>query len=314
MFNYEKCYPKRLKKIFQSNLNMETYRSFVPNMQRAVVGNIPPEIIKMFPKETRGQNIKDFQNILADTSRYIRASYEKMRFGQNFSLLDQITYGPSQQIKEWVESTNVLFNACLRRYPDNPFVGKLEYIDHGVSAKVFKLSLMDKAGNKIMHDKALKVYHTTQFACENVATMHGNYAEANFWTYIKRAIGHNMDKTQFTKHYISDLHNGYSLTEFIDSEIPKTTKKVDFANLFRISYRDSHHNRPYYGKLYDAGGFSKNRNFMDDKIVLRYFKKLFFRSPKELPAVQAQIEALAENPKTPHRDKIQKALSLFKKE
>lgn len=56
--NFERCYPKRLKKIFQSHLNMTTYDKFIPNMERAIVGNIPPELIKLFPKETRGGKYK----------------------------------------------------------------------------------------------------------------------------------------------------------------------------------------------------------------------------------------------------------------
>lgn len=313
--DYERCYPKRLKKIFQSNLNMRTYDKFIPNIKgSAIVGNIPPELIRMFPKETRGKNIKDFQNILADVTKYLRASYEKLKRSHNFTLLNPLTYGPSDCIVKWMQDANVLFNACLRRIDDTPMSGHLEYIDHGVAGKVFRLSIMDKEGRKIMHDKALKVYHSISFTCPDVKGFHGNYAEANIWTYLKRAVGHKFDKTQFTKHYISDLHNGYSLTEFIDEKITRTTAKVDFQNLFRIKYSDGHHNPRLYGKIYDVGGFQKYANFMDDKIVLRYFKKLFFRSEKELPGVLARIEALAQNPKTPHRDKIQRAISLFKKE
>ncbi len=75
---------------------------------------------------------------------------------------------------------------------------------------------------------------------------------------------------------------------------------------------DTKYNMSIMGKQYDIGGYEKAYNFTSDKVVLRYFKKLIHRSQKELPRVLGKIEALAQNPKTPHRDKIQQALKLFK--
>lgn len=309
--NYEKCYPKRLKKIFQSNLNMRTYNKFIPQMERAVVGNIPPELIRIFPQETKAHDIKAFQNILSDVSKYIRASYSKLKSSGNFTLLDPDTYRKSKVIVNWESEITTMFNACLRRLPNTQITSKLDYIDHGVAGKVFKLALFDKNGNKIMHDKALKVYHSVNFLDTLGSNLHGNYAESNFWTYIKRMAGHSLDKTQFTKHYISDLKSAYSLTEFIDDTIPKTTAKINFTDLLRIRYVDATNNASYMGKLYDAGGFKKYNDFIDDKVVLKYFKKLFFAKKNNQLEVKTHLEALATNPKTPHRNKIQKALELF---
>lgn len=311
--NYEKCYPKRLKKFFQSNINYNTYDRFIPQMQRAVVGNIPPELIRLFPKETRGGDIKNFQNSLSDITKYIRATYTKMVHDRDFTFLDPVTYGPSKAMKNWVKDVNTTFNAILRRFSKTPLTGELEYIDSGVAGKVFRMSIFDKDGKKVMHDKALKVFHQIKFTVPEANGIHGNYAEANTWTYLKHNTGHNLDKTQFTKHYISDLHNGYTLTEFIDHDIHKATAGVDFQRLFHIKYKDAGNNRPYLNKIYDIGGFDKLEGFTDDKVVLRFFKKLFFKSPKELPQMLSKLEALVQNPKTPHRDKIQQAIDLFKK-
>ena len=72
-------------------------------------------------------------------------------------------------------------------------------------------------------------------------------------------------------------------------------------------------NEAVNGKLYDGGGFVKRFDFIRDKLVLRYFKKLWFRnSEKELNKVIKDFKEKIANPKTPHRDKIQKALELFK--
>lgn len=164
-----------------------------------------------------------------------------------------------------------------------------------------------------MHDKALKVFDSIQEAYIEHSIKHNNYAEANFWTFIKHFAGHSLDKTQFTKHYISDTKNGYCLTEFIDPDIHKTTSPINYVRTFGLDTpNDCIYNPSIMGKLYDGGGYTKGNYFTSDKIVIRYFKKLSNRSKKELPTVLANIEALAQNPKTPHRDKIQQAIDLFK--
>ena len=163
-----------------------------------------------------------------------------------------------------------------------------------------------------MHDKALKVYHNLNVPLRsNLSRMQNNYAEANFWTFLKFAAGHKLDKTQFTKHYISDMKSGYTLTEFIDNDIIKTTAPLDL-NILQLKYNDPG-NTLINDKLYDGGGFVKCSDFIGDKMVLRYFKKLWFRnSEKELNKVIKDFKEKIANPKTPHRDKIQKALELFK--
>ena len=62
------------------------------------------------------------------------------------------------------------------------------------------------------------------------------------------------------------------------------------------------------------GGCAKYPNFVDDKVVLKYLKKLVFRnSDKDLKQLLANLQTKIQNQKTPHRDKIQKALELFDK-
>ncbi len=307
--NYERCYPRRLKKIFQSNLNMCTYGKFVPEMERAVVGNLPPELIHFFSKGVREKGIKDFQNVLADVTKYLRATSKKFSDDIYFN---PITCRKSQIVLDWEKDATNLLNACLKRFSDNQLTGELEFIKSGVAGKVFRLSIMDKDGNKIMRDKALKVFHHISFGIPEGKRVHGNFAESNFWTFLKFWVGHKLDNTKYTRHYISDLENGYALTEFAQAGIQKTTSDFDVRKILRIRRGDRENNMPIFGKLYDGGGFVKCKDFIDDKVTLKYFKKLMNRSPKELPEVLARYEALAKNPKTPHRDKIQKAIDLFK--
>lgn len=308
--DYEKCYPTRLKKIFRADLNYRNYNSFIPNMENAIVGNIPKEIIDLFLASNKGTKIKAFQNALANITIHLRKTYKNAK-EQNFILND---FKDLQEDLPDFEASISEFAAKLFKniLPDG-YRPKLNYVARGAWGNVFQLSIRDANGKKIMHDKALKVYHNlstpNMWYLEHIQN---NCAEANFWTYLKFAVGHKLDKTQFTKHYISDLKSGYALTEFIDKDITRTSSPIDLTNLFRIFYIDVS-NELINDKLYDVGGFVKQPDFIDDKVVLRYFKKLWFRnSEKELNKVIQNYETKIANPKTPHRVKIKKALELFK--
>lgn len=311
--NYEKCYPSRLRRLFQSDINYNNYNAFVPQVKHAIVGNLPPEIIRLFPKETRAERIKSFQQALGSTAEYLRETYRKMERDRDFKLLDE-NYRPSQYVVGLAQKADRKLNMQLAEISGGgQFNARIKYAGHGGFGNVYQLSLIDSEGNKLMHDKALKVFHNLQENNFEYKTSHNNYAEANFWTFLKRALGHSLDNSQFTKHYMSDMKNGYSLTEFIDPKIHQTTSPVNICHLLHLLPPiDSKYNMPIMGKQYDIGGYEKAYNFTADKVVLRYFKKLIHRSQKELPRVLGKIEALAQNPKTPHRDKIQQALKLFK--
>ncbi len=308
LINYEKCYPSRLKKLFRADLNYLAYDKFIPQMKNAVVGNIPPEIISLF-KTDKGEKIKAFQSALSDLSKYLRECYKSAK-EQNLISYDFTNLGADLTLFE--ESISAFANRRFKGILPSGIKPELKYAGKGAWGNVFKFLLKNSNGEKIMHDKAFKVYHNIDNPVRGLSRMQNNYAEANFWTYLKFAAGHRLDKTQFTRHYISDAKNGYALTEFADENISKTTSPLDMNNVIRLMYIDFS-NEAINGKLYDGGGFVKRFDFIKDKLVLRYFKKLWFRnSEKELNKVIKDFEDKIANPKTPHRDKIQKALELFK--
>lgn len=307
--NYEKCYPSRLKRFFKRDYNYRTYDSFVPNAKNKLVGNLPSEIINLFDKSDRGEKIKEFQKGLANTTKYIRSLYNQCK--EN----NIIQYGfedlEPDSLKVIEGDITRLMNTILKGVVPKDVKAKISYVGKGGWGNTFKFSLSDKNG-KIMHDKALKVFHHKSCTIPSIKRNQGSYAEANVWTFLKNAIGHKMDKTQFTRHYISDLENGYSLTEFADKNIHPTTASVDFENLFKIFYTD-YSNEKINGKLYDIGGCIKYPDFIDDKVTLRYFKKLMHRnSPKDLQPFLENLQEKLKNPKIPDRDKIQKAIDIFK--
>ena len=305
--NYERCYPSRLKKFFRADINYKTYNSFVPNVKNPIIGNIPADIIDLFKKD-KGTNIKYFQNSLSNITKYLRACYKNMK-KENIILSSFKDLADELPIFEM--SSSEIAAKCLKNVLPQGVHAEIRYVGRGVWGNVFKFSLKNKNGEKIIRDKALKVYHNPQIPTSRVSHMHNNYAEANFWSFLKFVAGHKLDKSQFTRHYISDLKNGYAMTDYIDEQICKTTSRLCLKNLFGILSKDP--NKPIQGKLYDAGGFVKAPDFIDDKVVRRYFKKLWYRnSEKELNTVILDLENKISNPKTPHREKIKKAIELFK--
>ena len=306
--NYDACYPSRLKRIFRRDINYLTYKKFVPYTKNQIIGNIPIEVIKLF-KEDKAASIKIFQKKLSNIANYLRGYYVYSK-KQNI-IINKFSDLSPEDFENFEKQISSFANKQLCKVLHKNISVDLKYTGKGAWGNVFKFSMFDNSGNKIMSDKALKVYHKTFGGIPCLSHMHGSCAEANFWTFMKFFAGHDLDKTQFTKHYISDLKNGYALTEFIDSKSVKNIFPLDLSNLFRLKYSDIM-NTPMSGKFYDAGGFVKTFNFIPDKVTFKYFKKLMNRSPKELIPFMQRLQECVKNPKTPHRDKIQKAIELFK--
>ncbi len=311
--NYEKCYPSRLKRFFKADFGYRNYDAFVPNTKCQIVGNLPNEIINLWNDKDKKQNIKLFYRAMSNMTTYLRACYKRCK-ADNLISYDFNDLTP-ESLKFLEKDFSKFFNKLLKDIvPDNIRVN-ISYIDRGCWGNVYKLIVYDKnTKQRIMHDKALKVFHNKKCTIRDLSNSQGVYAEANFWTYLKNIAGHKLDKTQFTKHYISDLESGYSLTELADIRNTKTTTPLDIDNVFKIFYTDTT-NEAIHGKIYDVGGCIKYPNFIKDKVVLKYFKKLMHRnSEKDLNNFLENLQPKLNNPKTPHRDKIQEALRLFKQE
>lgn len=303
------CYPRRLKDFFKQRIQYSTYNKFVPKTERAVVGNIPIEVINLFKPSEKKEKILAFQKALSDTAKYVRDAHEE-------SMID-FTQDSEECINAILKkrgiSANIFLNEMLENVLPKDYKVEFEYVNYGGFKDVYKLGIKDNNNKKIMHDKAFQVYRylseTTEFGKE-----HGNCAESNLWMYLSYRTGHPLDKTQFTKHYISDLHAGYSLTEFVDKSITKTKKPLDIKDELFLRYKDKEHNPFILKKIYDVGGFVKIPFYTDDKMVVRYYKQIANRnSQKEKQQVLSQLTAKIQNPKTPHRDKMIKAIELFNK-
>lgn len=284
--SYEQCYPKRLKKFFQRNLNYISYSAFVSKMDNATVGSIPKEIVKLFDGKEKAEKIKLFQVALGETADAIR----------------------DKKCSE--KKLEVLSNNFNKILPNDTQI-KLEYIGRGGYKNVYKLGLKDRAGNKIMHDKAFLVYDMDNELFTQ--RFHGAYAEPNSWIYLQWNMGHKPKNTQFIKHYFSDLKNGYSLTEFIDNDIANTTKEFEHNKLLGLILIDCDNNPRINKKVYDIGGLTQYDKFFSDRLNLKYFKKIANRNSKnEREKVVIQLAEQIKNPKIPHRDKMANAITFYK--
>lgn len=142
--------------------------------------------------------------------------------------------------------------------------------------------------------------------------MNGIYAEANSYQFIQRAAGHPLDNTNLNKHYMFDLQNNFNLSAFSDGTRPPVTKRLNFTNI-GLMPADVYENYDniVYGRIIDLGGMIKTNEKLMDKTTLKYFKKIVNRNTeKEKQQVIQELKKLVSNPKTPLRNKIEKAISL----
>ena len=182
--NFEKCYPTRLKRFFKASFGYKNYDAFVPNAKNKVVGNLPNEIINLWDKKDREYNIKLFQRALSNMTTYLRACYKKCK-AENIISYDFNDLDP-ENLKILEKDFTKFFNKLLKDIvPDNIKVD-LSYISRGCWGNVFKLVMYDKhTKQRIMHDKAFKVFHSIKCPVKELSNSQGVYAEANFWTYLE---------------------------------------------------------------------------------------------------------------------------------
>ena len=305
--NHEKCGFSRLNKLFQTNINFNNYDEFVPLAKRKIVGNLPPvmirHIVKNFP-DKKAEMIKNFQKGLGLTAKFARARFNRFKNEGliNFGL-EELSKSDMALLQR--QMSNILNSNIREIFPEKSSV-LFNFVDRGTTGNVFKLSIIDGNGKKLMPDTALKIYHKQKCI---LPALHGNYAEANVATFLKRAMGHDMQKSVFAKHYISDMENAYSLSEFLYPYGDYEFKFTDYTKLFGIHSVDALKSF-IGGKIFDLGGFQKLWNFTGDKVTLRYFKKLMNNQRISYKLLE-RYETLANNPKTPHREKITDAIDLY---
>lgn len=169
-----------------------------------------------------------------------------------------------------------------------------------------------REANKPLDEKALNELKEKEMTVSIGGSSNGVKAEANTYKYIAQACGHDLKNTNLNKHYMFDIENRFNISAFSDKSLPPVTKRMDYTKIgiIPIDAYDNYTNM-VYGRIIDVGGMSKISEEYTDKTVRKYFKKIMNRNNKDERAkIINNLKELISNPKTPHRDKIEKAVKL----
>lgn len=149
-----------------------------------------------------------------------------------------------------------------------------------------------------------------QLWVRNVSHVHGANAEANSVMRLKHILGHDISHTNAVDTDMFDLGSGFSLTRFSDNTLPNITSKINFEQL-GLKAGDLHAGNLVNGRIVDFGAITMAEPRLADKTVLKYFKKIINRTnPDERNALIEHYRAMASDPRTPLRDKINVAIDI----
>jgi len=292
----------RLKSIFISGQNYENYAQIVGTCKRPILGNIPNEfiniILQKYPKNQRGIVIKSIQDAF-------QASVRSMR-----DAIDLINQGKSANFDLSLAS-KTLKSALQDILPaDSKII--LTHAGEGDFGNVFKLQILDNFGNKLIQNRALKIYkigYQSNFS----SRIHGASAEANSSFRFQHILGHKNNRQDYCAQEFFDLGHGFSISQFADETLPNVTSKVDYAKLGLRPY-DFHKGNIVQGRVIDFGGITANKDLCD-KTVLKYYKKIMnCKNQQEREIIIKRYLDIVNNPKQPNREKIKLAIELSQKD
>lgn len=356
---------------------------------------MPKELIDIIVKnhpERKGELIKGLQAAFGETAETLKY-YELAKLyaikgikgaeAEKDLILHMLSCGSyslkqSKEQIEFVEMAAKSLQTALKDVLPKGAKVKIKTLGEGVFGNGYKLEIIDASGNKIMHDRALKVFkdsgieaeieilkaekykellpkysnkeilesfkskvrklspHEEKNALDELNNLrarvnnasaelaaqdyidftsrtldrHGLYAEANSVTRLKHILGHDISRTNAVNTDMFDLGKGYSIAQFSDDALPKVTSTLDFKKL-GLNATDLHCGNVVNGRIVDFGAITTTNNALTDKNVLKIYKKIMNRNNAEERAeLIMRYKKLAQDPKTPFRDKIQQAIDL----
>lgn len=175
-------------------------------------------------------------------------------------------------------------------------------LDYIVNFKKSLAEEMEALNNHAFNEQAFKVHSTS--------------AEANSTMFVKRVVGHTLDKTNLINPDMFDLRSNYSIAPFSDYTLPKITSEINFSR-YGLKHTDISKNpdNTVAGRIVDFGGIVLKNKKLADKTVLKYYKKIMNReNVRERAELIRRYKELAKNPRTPLRNKIQQAIEIAERE
>lgn len=133
-------------------------------------------------------------------------------------------------------------------------------------------------------------------------------------TRLKHILGHDISRTNAVNTDMFDVGKGYALSQYSDGTLPKVVSEINF-NRLGLKARDLHKNNLVNSRIIDFGAITGANEALLDKTVLKYYKQIMNRNnAEERLEVMFRLKRLAEAPKTPLRNKIQKAVDIAQNE
>lgn len=172
----------RLKSIFLSGQNYNSYERIVSSAQNKILGNVPNEIIRKIIKihpENKAEKIKEAQSsfgLTADLLRDIESC--EINAIKNLStqedeihfLLKELchlkTNSLSQQSLEKIYEAEKKLSQNLKDILQIDLHCNLEFLGYGQFGNAYKMSIADNLDKPIMHDRVLKVFKDTNLNIE----------------------------------------------------------------------------------------------------------------------------------------------------
>ena len=165
----------RLKKIFCQGQNYKHYDQIVSTCKRPILGNIPDELIKIIVKtnpenkstiiqgaqqsfEQAAETLKLCQIAKLDTIKNISGYEDEMKF-----LYDMLRHGTSTKIGQSKEELEIVQLAAKRLENQlNQFLKdakvNISFAGEGLFKNCYKLQILNKNGQPIMHDRAFNIF------------------------------------------------------------------------------------------------------------------------------------------------------------
>ena len=233
-----------------------------------------------------------------------------------------------------------------------PFGSKVQvnYIGSGMYGNAFKLTFLDRKGGKVFEDIVIKTYKNTEeiikltslhkleqakkagieTTLESIEKpiiekvkgqrkIHGILPEAKATEYIRHFIGHPLGPEHNI--VLPDMFvtggNPFSIGRYIPSDIAQPTKVVNTLSIGLLNGDAYTVNATNIiaGRISDMGGWKKIFKELDNKISIRYFKKITNRkTDKEwLQAIERYRQEAQATKDLTKREKIMKAVELAEK-
>lgn len=182
----------RLKRVFTASQNYESYEKIISTAKNKILGNIPQELINLIIKSNptkKSEQIKFVQDAFKQTAETLKfcqipmnEAIKNIRGKDNEAkfIYDVILSG---HIKDYGNTDNIIKKAekeletNLKKIIPECSNVNLSYLGYGSFGNAYKLEILDKNKQKIMHDRVIKIYRDEEYVRQFYENAFNKYFE-----------------------------------------------------------------------------------------------------------------------------------------